>query len=483
MKEKSINTREAKLKRFDVFLSYSSDDREAIIVPFLETATKKGINAWCDFHEIIWGDSIVEKIHEGMSSSSAIIAFISHSYLRKPWPLKELRASLAKQLSGGPTVLPVLLGVSVEERNEELPFLSDIKHISLWDYNLGEHISTMFFEELTTALEIRKANIEPFTVGDRDELGVLSKPIRSASFGTHYRYFTILTHDQSMEIGFRKHVVELVPLLKDFFLRFSINDSSEIACVWANNERTPDLYIALSSGNLFIPHRASLHNPPEPKINLNEYIRTGAPPDPVCITVCDRTREIVLGYQDGSIFILGKSGQIRQECNSPVTCLDASAESILVSGHFDGTINVWSRRDFNIQNTINSKVGPVCSLSVCRGAGNAIFATGHSNGKILIWSYGGEFLRMLKTERGTVSALAFFPEGYEYLSSADNNVIDIWNYRDGRKLQTLSGLPSQVITLQIGTACERFFVRTEKHDLRITAGHIKGQVSSWRVMI
>ncbi len=44
--------------RFDVFPSYSSDDRDAVIVPFLQTAKARRINTWCDFHEITCGDCI-----------------------------------------------------------------------------------------------------------------------------------------------------------------------------------------------------------------------------------------------------------------------------------------------------------------------------------------------------------------------------------------------------------------------------------------
>lgn len=138
---------------FDAFISYSSEDRDAIIIPFLEASKKHNINTWCDIHEITWGDSIVEKIQDGMRDATFIIVFITQSYLNKSWPLKELKASLAKQLSGGPQVLPVLLGVSIDEVNYHFPFLSDIKHLSLASYDPTISSPIWFVDQIIDALE------------------------------------------------------------------------------------------------------------------------------------------------------------------------------------------------------------------------------------------------------------------------------------------------------------------------------------------
>jgi RNA-directed DNA polymerase len=71
------------MKKFDVFFSYSSSDRDAVVLPLLASIEAAGLRAWCDVYEIRWGDSIVEKIQGGLSRSAFVIAFISESYLGK----------------------------------------------------------------------------------------------------------------------------------------------------------------------------------------------------------------------------------------------------------------------------------------------------------------------------------------------------------------------------------------------------------------
>ena len=109
--------------RFDVFLSYASRDRTAIVEPFLKALQERGIKSWCDVHEINWGDSIIEKLQQGLATSRFVIAFISDSYLERDWPMKELRTAMAEQISGRTRVLPVLLGVQPESIADTLPFL------------------------------------------------------------------------------------------------------------------------------------------------------------------------------------------------------------------------------------------------------------------------------------------------------------------------------------------------------------------------
>ena len=101
--------------KYDLFLSYSSEDRYAIVNSLNTELISQGFIPWFDVKEIAWGDSIIEKIQEGISKSKFIIVFISETYLHKAWPLKELRSALGLQINGGPTILPILLGVKFQE--------------------------------------------------------------------------------------------------------------------------------------------------------------------------------------------------------------------------------------------------------------------------------------------------------------------------------------------------------------------------------
>ncbi|MBC8508265.1 MAG: toll/interleukin-1 receptor domain-containing protein [Chloroflexi bacterium] len=142
------------IRKYDVFLSYSSSDREAVIAPFLSKIEQLGIRSWCDIRQISWGDSIVENIQKGINESIFLIAFISSSFLMKSWPLKELRTAHATQLSGKITVLPVLLGISPYELSNELPFLSDINNLWVKDYDPSKQIPDWYITNIAQELKL-----------------------------------------------------------------------------------------------------------------------------------------------------------------------------------------------------------------------------------------------------------------------------------------------------------------------------------------
>jgi hypothetical protein len=92
-----------------LFICHASENKAIArqLASFLEN---HGAEVWLDQWEIRVGDSIVQKINEGLSSSSHLAILISRDSITKPWVTKELSSALMRQLSGCSThVLPVLL--------------------------------------------------------------------------------------------------------------------------------------------------------------------------------------------------------------------------------------------------------------------------------------------------------------------------------------------------------------------------------------
>lgn len=92
-----------------LFICHASEDK-----PFVERLVgeldRRALHAWFDQREILVGDSIVEKINEGLSQARYIIAVLSPHSVQKPWPATELRSSLMRQVETGEVVLlPALL--------------------------------------------------------------------------------------------------------------------------------------------------------------------------------------------------------------------------------------------------------------------------------------------------------------------------------------------------------------------------------------
>jgi hypothetical protein len=97
---------------------------------------KAGHQVWLDEWEINLGDSIVERVNEGLEGASYVVLCFSEAGISQ-WVNREWMSSLARQLSGqNIKVIPVLL------TGGKLPaILADIKHADLvtdWSKGVSE---------------------------------------------------------------------------------------------------------------------------------------------------------------------------------------------------------------------------------------------------------------------------------------------------------------------------------------------------------
>jgi hypothetical protein len=129
----------------DVFICHASEDKEKIVGPIVEALIHADISVWYDEAEIKWGDSIIQKVNEGLRISRFVIVVLSPSFVKKNWPQRELNAALNIEASTGEVkVLPLLIG-SDEERKEILeryPLLNDKKYLP-WDGDLGKIVEAL----------------------------------------------------------------------------------------------------------------------------------------------------------------------------------------------------------------------------------------------------------------------------------------------------------------------------------------------------
>ncbi|MEW8232772.1 MAG: toll/interleukin-1 receptor domain-containing protein [Candidatus Thiodiazotropha endolucinida] len=80
-----------------VFLSHSSKDK-----PFIrQLATdlkKNGVGVWLDEQNIAVGDSIVERVGQGLAESDYFILAMSNNSMNSPWVTKELNQALVSEI-------------------------------------------------------------------------------------------------------------------------------------------------------------------------------------------------------------------------------------------------------------------------------------------------------------------------------------------------------------------------------------------------
>lgn len=81
-------------KKYDVFISYFLKDR-AWVRSLVKALQDRGIRVWYDEAEVRPGDSLLDRIHEGLNKSHDIIFLIDAGTSKSNWAAAELGAALA----------------------------------------------------------------------------------------------------------------------------------------------------------------------------------------------------------------------------------------------------------------------------------------------------------------------------------------------------------------------------------------------------
>ncbi len=92
-----------------VFISYSSKD-SAFVDRLSIELVKKRIRVWLDKWEMQPGDSLIDKIQNGLSDSSLLLVVLSQNSIASEWCHKELNSGLMRELNEKKViVIPILL--------------------------------------------------------------------------------------------------------------------------------------------------------------------------------------------------------------------------------------------------------------------------------------------------------------------------------------------------------------------------------------
>jgi hypothetical protein len=109
---------------YDVFICHASEDKVAFVEP-LAQALHKEIRVWYDRFELKLGDSLREKIDNGLANSRYGVVILSKAFFSKKWPKEELDALVTRQNNEGKKViLPIWHEVEAEEVGGFSPILA-----------------------------------------------------------------------------------------------------------------------------------------------------------------------------------------------------------------------------------------------------------------------------------------------------------------------------------------------------------------------
>ena len=113
-------------KPCDLFLSHASEDKQAVARPLYEALVKAGLAVWFDEAALTLGDSLRQKIDEGLARCQFGVVILSPTFFAKQWPQRELDGLVAKETtSGAKAIIPIWHDIDQVGVARFLPTLAD----------------------------------------------------------------------------------------------------------------------------------------------------------------------------------------------------------------------------------------------------------------------------------------------------------------------------------------------------------------------
>lgn len=118
-------TRSEDVGGYDFFISHASEDKENFVRGLAEALQDKGAKVWYDEFTLKVGDSLREKIDQGLASSRFGVVVLSKNFFSKKWPQKELNGLFSLEEEGDTRILPIWHEISKDEVARHSPMLAD----------------------------------------------------------------------------------------------------------------------------------------------------------------------------------------------------------------------------------------------------------------------------------------------------------------------------------------------------------------------
>jgi len=110
---------------WDIFISHASEDKIEIVRPLSNLLAHSGLKVWLDEGELKIGDSLREKIDEGLTKSQFAVIIFSHNFFSKNWPKSELNALFTRDINEGKVIIPIWHKLTLKEMMQYSLLLSD----------------------------------------------------------------------------------------------------------------------------------------------------------------------------------------------------------------------------------------------------------------------------------------------------------------------------------------------------------------------
>lgn len=107
-----------------LFISHASEDKAEFVEPLVAALQAAGFEVWYDKYELTMGDSLLQKISQGLRECDFGVVVLSPDFFRKKWTQAELDGLFAIESTERKVILPIWKSVTVEDVTAFSPILA-----------------------------------------------------------------------------------------------------------------------------------------------------------------------------------------------------------------------------------------------------------------------------------------------------------------------------------------------------------------------
>ena len=114
-------------KLWSLLLIYNrtSQDKDELVRPLADALIKEGLNVWYDEFTLRIGDSLRQKIDQGLANSKVGLVVLSSDFISKGWTNYELDGIVTRTVSGEQILLPIWHNITKQQVVDFSPSLAD----------------------------------------------------------------------------------------------------------------------------------------------------------------------------------------------------------------------------------------------------------------------------------------------------------------------------------------------------------------------
>ena len=156
---------------YDLFISHATEDK-GFVRKLAEALSGSGVKVWYDEYELKVGDSLRQKIDDGLVRSRFGVVVLSQSFFQKNWTKYEMDGLVARQTSGERVILPIWHRLTKDELLKYAPSLADIVALESSNKTTAEMAA-----EITNRVKGGASSLGQMSLRSAQNSGATSVPI------------------------------------------------------------------------------------------------------------------------------------------------------------------------------------------------------------------------------------------------------------------------------------------------------------------